>query len=357
MRYPLLMASTVLALLTACHERTETAAAQPSAPAPASKFVDAPLVTDLYTADPSAHVFDGRLWIYPSHDIESNIASDGQGAQFDMRDYHVYSMDRIDGPVTDHGVALDLKDIPWASRQLWAPDAARKDGTYYLYFPAKDHDGVFRIGVASSTRPEGPFKAQPEPIAGTYSMDPSVFEDDGHYYLILGGLRGGQLQRWATGTYQAEDTFPEDSAPALVPKMARLNDDMTSLAEDLRPVVIQDEQGKPLTAGDKARAFFEAAWLHKYDGKYYLSYSTGDTHFIAYAMADSVYGPYTYRGVILKPVVGWTTHHSIVEFNGQWYLFYHDAQLTGKTHLRNMKVTTLHYNDDGTIQTIEPMRP
>lgn len=356
MRYPLVIASTALALLTACHERADTASAPVPAATASSKFVDAPLVTDLYTADPSAHVFDGRLWIYPSHDIESSIASDGHGAQFDMRDYHVYSMDRVGGPVTDHGVALDLKDIPWASRQLWAPDAAQKDGTYYLYFPAKDHDGIFRIGVASGSRPEGPFKAQPQPIAGTYSIDPAVFEDGGRYYLILGGIRGGQLQRWSTGSYQAEDTYPEASAPALMPKMARLNEDMSSLAEGLREVVIQDEHGKPLTAGDKARSFFEAAWLHKYDGKYYLSYSTGDTHFIAYATADSVYGPYTYRGVILKPVTGWTTHHSIVEFKGQWYLFYHDAQLTGKTHLRNIKVTTLHYNADGTIQPIEPMR-
>lgn len=357
MRYPLPMASIALALLSACHDRPDAAATRvPATTAASSTFVDQPLITDLYTADPSAHVFNGRIYLYPSHDIETGIASDGLGAQFDMRDYHVYSMDRVGGAVTDHGVALSLQDVPWASRQLWAPDAARKAGTYYLYFPAKDRDGVFRIGVATSERPEGPFKAQPQPIDGAYSIDPAVFEDDGRHYLIVGGIRGGQLQRWRTGAYRAEDTYPADDAPALMPKLARLGEDMGSLAEPLRDVVIQDENGKPLAAGDTARRFFEAAWLHKYNGKYYLSYSTGDTHFIAYATADSVYGPYTYRGVILRPVQGWTTHHSIVEYKGQWYLFYHDTQLANKTHLRNVKVTALHYNADGTIQTIDPMR-
>ena len=93
------------------------------------------------------------------------------------------------------------------------------------------------------------------------------------------------------------------------------------------------------------------------NGTYYLSYSTGDTHYLVYATAPSVYGPYTYRGRILEPVQGWTTHGSIVEFQGKWYLFYHDTQLSGKTHLRNIKVTQLTYNSDGSIQTISPVKP
>ena len=110
-------------------------------------------------------------------------------------------------------------------------------------------------------------------------------------------------------------------------------------AEKPRDVNILDENGKPLTAGDNERRFFEASWMHKYNGKYYFSYSTGDTHFIVYATGDSPYGPFTYRGGILEPVLGWTNHHSIVEFEGKWYLFYHDAQLSsGQTHLRNVKV-------------------
>ena len=109
-------------------------------------------------------------------------------------------------------------------------------------------------------------------------------------------------------------------------------------------MVILDEKGKPLTAGDNKRRFFEASWMHKYRGKYYFSYSTGDTHFIVYATGDSPYGPFTYEGKILKPVLGWTNHHSIVEFKGKWYLFYHDTQLSGgQTHLRNVKVVELKY--------------
>ncbi len=317
-----------------------------------------PLVTDMYTADPSAHVFEGKIYIYPSHDIESGIPQDDLGSHFAMEDYHVFSMESIDGEVTDHGVAVDVKDVPWASRQMWAPDAAEKDGTYYLYFPAKDEEGVFRIGVAHGDSPSGPFTPEPEPIAGSYSIDPAVFKDsDGSYYMYLGGIWGGQLQRWSIGNYVNENTYPADTEAALTPKVARLSDDMTSFAEDLKDVQIRDENGEPLTTGDNERRFFEAAWVHKYQDKYYFSYSTGDTHYIAYATGDSPYGPFTYQGVILNPVLGWTNHHSIVEFKGKWYLFYHDTELSGgQTHLRNIKVTELTHNSDGSIETIDPYR-
>jgi hypothetical protein len=118
-------------------------------------------------------------------------------------------------------------------------------------------------------------------------------------------------------------------------------------------VVILDENGKPLTAGDTGRRFFEASWVHQYNGKYYFSYSTGDTHLLCYATGDHPYGPFTYRGVILTPVVGWTTHHSIVEYKGKWYLFHHDSVPSGgRTWLRSLKVCELLYNPDGTIQTV-----
>ncbi|WP_076422846.1 glycoside hydrolase family 43 protein [Pontibacter lucknowensis] len=315
-----------------------------------------PLVTHIYTADPSAHVFNGRIYIYPSHDIEAGIPEKDDGSHFAMKDYHVLSMDSVGGEVKDHGVALDIKDVPWAGRQMWAPDAAYKDGTYYFFFPAKDKQDVFRIGVATSNSPTGPFKAEPEPIKGSYSIDPAVYEDNGEYYMYIGGIWGGQLQRWSTGTYNPNDEYPADDAPALMPKVAKLSPDMKSFAEELRDVQILDENGKPLLAGDNERRFFEAAWVHKYNGKYYFSYSTGDTHNIAYATGDSPYGPFTYQGVILKPVLGWTNHHSIAEHNGKWYLFYHDSSLSGgKTPLRSVKVTELKHNPDGSIQTIDAM--
>lgn len=320
------------------------------------KFLSEPLVTHMYTADPSAHVFEGKIYIYPSHDVDAGIPEKDDGSHFDMRDYHVFSMERPGGEVTDHGKALDIKDVPWAGRQMWAPDAAFANGKYYLYFPAKDKQDIFRIGVATSSSPAGPFKAEAQPIAKSFSIDPTVFKDtDGTHYMYFGGIWGGQLQRWSSNTYNSNDEYPADDQPALSPKVARMKANMLEFAEAPKDVQILDQDGKPLLAGDNERRFFEAAWMHKHNGKYYFSYSTGDTHNIVYAIGDSPYGPFTYQGVILKPVLGWTNHHSIVEFDGKWYLFYHDSSLSGgKTHLRSIKMTELKHNPDGTIQTIDP---
>jgi len=307
------------------------------------------LVENMYTADPAAHVYNGRLFIYPSHDIESGIPENDNGDHFDMRDYHVFSMDSIDGEVTDHGVALDIKDVPWAGRQMWDTDAAYKNGKYYLYFPAKDKTDIFRIGVAVSGTPEGPFVPVPHPIIGSYSIDPAVFEDvDGKQYMYFGGLWSGQLQRYRNNKAQESGQEPADNEPSLCAKVALLSDDMLGFSEEPRDVVILDEDGKPLTAGDHDRRFFEASWMHTYNGKYYFSYSTGNTHFLCYATGDNPYGPFTYQGVILTPVIGWTTHHSICEFKGKWYLFHHDSVPSGgKTWLRSLKVIELEYNEDG----------
>lgn len=318
-------------------------------------FLNDPLVTHMYTADPSAHVFEGRLYIYPSHDWDSGIPEDDTGAHFNMRDYHVFSMDTVGGEVTDHGVALDIDDVPWAGRQMWAPDAAEKDGKYFLYFPVKDKQDIFRIGVAVGGNPAGPFKAEPKPIAGSYSIDPAVFEDDdGSHYMYIGGIWGGQLQRWQTGQYIDKDVYPADHEPAVKPLIAKMSDDMLSFAETPKDILLLDENGKPITTGDTDRRFFEAAWVHKHNGTYYFSYSTGDTHFIQYATGDNPYGPFTYQGKVLEPVLGWTNHHSIVKFEGKWYLFYHDSSLSGgKTYLRSMKMTELKHNPDGSIETID----
>ncbi len=322
--------------------------------------ISLPLVKNIFTADPSAHVFDGRVYIYPSHDIDAGLPEDDFGGHFGMEDYHVLSMDSpSDKKATDHGVALHVRNVPWAERQMWAPDAAFKDGTYYLFFPAKSKDGVFRIGVATSNKPTGLFKARPEAIKGSFSIDPAVFvDDDGKAYMYFGGIWGGQLQRWQTGKFVKKvksptDLEPADDQPAICPKMARLTGDMLEFAGKPRDVVILDENGKPLLAGDHDRRFFEASWMHKHKGRYYFSYSTGDTHFICYAVGDNPYGPFTYKGVVLNPVIGWTNHHSIMEFQGKWYLFYHDCTLSkGQTHLRCVKVTPLHHRSDETIETI-----
>jgi hypothetical protein len=313
------------------------------------------LVKDLYIADPSAHVFNGKIYVYPSHDVDAGIPENDNGDHFDMRDYHVFSMESIGGKVTDHGVVLDVKQVPWAGRQMWAPDAAYKNGKYYLYFPAKDKTDIFRIGVAVSNKPEGPFKPQTNPIIGSFSIDPAVFTDtDGKSYMYFGGIWGGQLQRYRNGKAIEIGAQPAPEEPALNPQVAQMRNDMLQFAESARNIEILGVDGKPFKSGDNDRRFFEASWMHKYNGKYYFSYSTGDTHKLCYATGDNPYGPFTYQGVILTPVVGWTSHHSIIEFKGKWFLFYHDSKPSGgKTWLRSVKVAELHYTADGSIQTIE----
>jgi hypothetical protein len=322
------------------------------------RYLSQPLVKHIYTADPSAHVFEGKIYIYPSHDIDAGIPDDDLGSQYAMRDYIVLSMDEPGGAVTAHPVALKVEDVPWAEKQMWAPDAAFKNGTYYLYFPARDREGVFRIGVATSSSPTGPFKAEPEPIKGSFSIDPAVFvDDDGEAYMYFGGIWGGQLQRWATGKFDpggSDSDLRQDDKPALCAKVARLTADMKKFAHPARDAVILDESGKPVLGGDHDKRFFEASWLFKRGGKYYFTYSTGDTHYLAYAIGDNPYGPFTFKGHFLEPVQGWTTHHSVIEFKGKWWLFYHDVQLSGVNHLRSVKTTELTFNSDGTIQMIDP---
>lgn len=316
-----------------------------------------PLVKHIFTADPSAHIFEGRIYIYPSHDLDHDGPINDNGDQYKMEDYHVLSIADFNSPVIDHGEVLHVKDVPWASSQMWAPDAAFKNGKYYLFFPARDHEGIFRIGVATSLSPAGPFKPEENYIQGTFSIDPAVFiDDDEQAYIAFGGLWGGQLEKWQTGEFieNAADG-PSPDEPALGPRIARLSEDMLSLDSEVVEISIVDKEGKPLTAGDEDRRYFEGPWIHKYNNKYYLSYSTGSTHKLVYAIGDNPLGPYVFQGTILPPVIGWTTHHSIVQFQEKWYLFYHDCSLSGGVdYKRSVKYAELTYHSDGTIRMIDP---
>ncbi|MBP3230167.1 MAG: glycoside hydrolase family 43 protein [Prevotella sp.] len=333
-----------------------------------------------YMADPSVNVFNGRLYVYPSHDWDSGECFDDDGGHFQMRDYHVLSMDDVmDGEVTDHGVILDVEQVPWAEKQMWDNDVVEKNGKYYLIFSAKDYSGMFRLGVAVSDTPEGPFRPEEHPIRGSFSIDPCVFkDDDGEIYCYFGGIWGGQLQ-WraplaapyapiaqpdsAPAPADAADLghapdkktelFAPAGAPALSSYVVRMTDDVLQFNEAPRPVLIVDENGEPLKADDPHR-FFEASWMHKQNGKYYFSYSTGDSHYLCYAVGDNPYGPFTYQGVIPDPVVGWTTHHSIVEYKGQWYLFHHDCVPSNDiTWLRSLKVMPIEFDENGKIKTMK----
>jgi hypothetical protein len=307
-----------------------------------------------YMADPSGHVFNDKLYIYPSHDRESGIPENDNGDHFDMRDYHVLVLDDPDqGEARDLGMILSLEDIPWAGRQLWDNDVVEHNGRYHLIFSMKDKNDVFHLGVAVADKPEGPFRALPDPIRGSYSIDPCVFkDDDGKVYVYFGGLWGGQLQRYRDNRALESAILPQGGEPSLPARVVCMNDDITQFAEEPRPVEIVDETGQILRADDPHR-FFEASWLHKHNGTYYFSYSTGDSHLLCYATSESPYGPFRFRGELLQPVVGWTTHHSIVEWRGRTFLLHHDSVPSGGlTWLRSAKIAGIAYGPDGSMSVI-----
>ena len=208
-----------------------------------------------------------------------------------------------------------------------------------------------------------------------YSQERATTVYSGRYYCYNGGLWGGQLQWWQplapgfapiTGKHgdengltdmgsaptRKDELFAQPDAPALPSFVVKMSDDMLQFAEAPRRVVVLDKDGQPLKVSDPHR-FFEASWVFKKNGKYYFTYSTGDSHFLCYAIGDNPYGPFTYQGIIMTPVVGWTTHHCILEYKGKWYLFHHDCVPSdGKTWLRSLKICELEFDGD-LIKTID----
>ena len=282
-----------------------------------------PFVRSIYTADPSAHVWsDGRLYVYPSHDI-----APPQGCDL-MDKYHVFSTNDM-VHWTDHGEILGAADVDWGRAEggfMWAPDCAYKNGTYYLYFPHPTGSGdawnsTWKIGVATSAEPAANFVVKGY-IEGLKSMiDPCVFvDDDGQAYLYYGG--GGQCE-----------------AGKLKNNMAEIDGSMKQM------------QGLV--------DFHEGSWVHKYNGKYYLSYADNNPsggNQLRYAVSDNPLGPWTYKGVYIKATGSPTNHGSIIEYKGQSYAFYHNSILSGNPWLRSICVDPLFYNADGTIQMVGQTR-
>lgn len=283
-----------------------------------------PFITHMFTADPSGHVWqDGRLYVYASHDIDPPRGCDL------MDQYHVFSSADLKN-WTDHGEILRASQVPWGRPEggfMWAPDCAFKNGKYYFYFPHPSESNVapsWKVGVAVSDRPDGGFKALPQPMPGVGGwdlIDPAVFvDDDGQAYFYYGG--GSKCY----------------GAP--------LNDDMVSLQEPLQVMQGLDD-------------FHEAAWVHKYDGRYYLSYADNNegANRLRYAISDSPLGPWRSMGVFLGPQSCAMSHGSIVQFRGQWYVLYHCSDLSnGENALRSICIDPLYYNTDGTIQLVRQHR-
>jgi beta-xylosidase len=283
-----------------------------------------PFITHMYTADPSGHVWnDGRLYVYPSHDIDPPRGCDL------MDQYHVFSSADLKHWI-DHGEILRASQVPWGRPEggfMWAPDCAYRNGKYYFYFPHPSESNVapsWKIGVAVSDKPDRDFRVLDQPMQGVGGwdlIDPAVFvDDDGQAYFYYGG---------GSNCYGAP-----------------LNDDMISLKEPLRKM-------------EGINDFHEAAWVHKYNGRYYLSYADNNENAnrLQYAISDSPLGPWRSMGVFLGPQSCAMSHGSIVQFKGQWYVLYHCSDLSnGENALRSICIDRLEYNPDGTIRLVKQHR-
>lgn len=289
-----------------------------------------PLFTDVFTADPAPLVHQDTLYLYTGHDEA------GDGELFRMNDWLVFSTKDMKH-WTKHGPVMRATDFKWAAKDAWAAQVTEKNGKFYLYAPV-NHDKTnpgFAIGVAVADSPLGPFRDARGTALVTNDMtgqgktsdediDPTVFTDDdgtswlawGHYDLYL----------------------------------ARLKPNMIELDGAIQKIQLPN--------------YTEGPWLHKRGKLYYLSYASIDAtekgaERIAYATADKVTGPWTYRGLITgKAQNSYTIHPGIVDFKGQSYLFYHNAALAigdqkGTTGRRAVAVDYLRYDKDGMILPVE----
>ncbi|MFC6859946.1 family 43 glycosylhydrolase [Zunongwangia atlantica] len=293
-------------------------------------FAQNPLIMDQFTADPTARVFDGRLYVYLSHDI---VPPKGEGRTewFNMADYHVFSSENLIDWV-DHGKILDQKDVPWADSKaysMWAPDAIKKDDKYYFFFPTRmqnagEGEGGFSIGVAIAEQPEGPYKIENNPINGVEGIDPNVFIDkDGQVYLY-----------WSQSKIYG----------------AKLKDNMIELDSKIKTF---DEIPK--------KGHIEGPFVFERGGIYYMTYPhvANNIERLEYAVSDNPMGPFTHKGVIMDESESgtWTNHHSIVDYKNQWYLFYHDNDLSPDFDKnRSIRADSLFFRENGDIKKVIPTK-
>jgi hypothetical protein len=297
-----------------------------------------PVIRDQFTADPTARVFNNKVYLYPSHDIMPPV---GQRQDwFCMEDYHVFSSENLTD-WTDHGVIVTQNNVPWVRRDsysMWAPDCVYRNGKYYFYFPSAPAEGKgfgFGVGVAIADSPEGPFIPEPEPIKGINGIDPCVLQaSDGNAYIF-----------WGAG------------------RCAKLKSNMKELADDTPKEKVKwgdrefEMMGVNCLKGLPSRQA-EGPFAFEYNGNYYLTYPyvREKTEVLAYAMSKNPMGPYEYKGLIMSEHDNgcWTNHHSIVNYKGQWYLFYHRNHFSpNDDKRRSVCIEKLHFNPDGTIQEVK----
>ena len=300
-------------------------------------YAQNPIIKGQYTADPTARVFDGKVWLFASHDIISPVEPERRW--FCMEDYHVFSSEDLVN-WTDHGVILDQKNVPWGNPEgysMWAPDCIEKDGKYYFYYPNASKEGRgFAVGVAIADRPEGPYIPEPEPIKGINGIDPCVLQaSDGNAYIFWGNGRCAKLK----------------------PNMKELADDNPRTTVkwgnmEMEMVGVSCLDGLPNRQAEGPFAF-------EYNGNFYLTYPyvRENTEVLAYAMSKNPMGPYEYKGTIMERSLNecWTNHHSFVNYKGEWYLFYHHNDYSPDFDKnRSVRVDKVRFNPDGSIEQVIP---
>ncbi len=283
-----------------------------------------PLVTHIYTADPTARVFDGKLYVYPSGDTIAPKGREKEFQRFCMPGYNIFSLEN-GATWKDHGRVLDQNEVPWGKKDsygMWAPDCIKKGDKYYYYYPAEPKDGSAfrRIGVGVSNSPTGPFKWEKNYIKGVSGIDPGLLVDDnGKAYLYFGG--GQELY------------------------VAPLKDNMKEISAE--PIKIQG-----LPAGYK-----EGSFAFKRDSIFYFTFAhvfPEEGYTIGYATSKSPMGPFEYRGKIMDNISNGTNHHSVVEYKGQWILFYHWWDISGFNKMRSIRADYMAFKDDGSIKKVVP---
>ncbi len=289
-------------------------------------FATNPLIMDQFTADPTARVFEGKIYVYPSHDIKAPPGYRGRPDWFVMEDYHVFSSDNLTD-WKDHGVIVTQTGVQWTNPTayaMWAPDCVFKNGKYYFYFPAMAKSGGMKVGVAVADKPYGPFRPMPTPIEGIGGIDPVVLVDkDGSAYIFWAGT--------GTGLF-----------------VAKLKPNMMELDGEPRHVDNLPEKG-----------LIEGPFAFERNGTYYLTYPHVENKIerLEYATSKSPMGPYRQAGVILDESASgcWTVHHSILDYKGQWYLFYHDRDLSPAFDKnRSIRADKLFFGADGSIRKVTP---
>ncbi len=265
----------------------------------------------LYLADPAAEVYDGRLYLYCSHDQEEAMNYS------QMQDYAIVSTDDMKN-WTNHGVVIKPREYSWAGGQMNAPDAAYKNGWYYLYFPYdKTH-----IGVAKSRSPIGPWEeAVTDKI--TTIFDPTVFvDDDGQAYIF------GNDHKVNIG---------EKGAHIMG---AKLKDNMVELDGDWVRL--------------SAETVAEAVHIFKREGKYHFTARVGKRtgHWVADSPMPKEYADF--KGYITDEQRDAPAHNSFAEFKGKWYIFYQRGDVNeGTFHRRSACFEEIHFNDDHSIVPIK----